>query len=155
MVIPRLNTAQTPQQQYMVQQMLRIIDSYVGNKQINVNNVMSGIKVIIAPMMTHILSKYSEPDFHRVMTTTYKDEQGKTCSGFDFLGDWRRNHLLAYNAGLMVARSFKQQLNFNVDITTRMIVDIMRAWGWHVSPLEMLSLRHVLVRIKRQIGFSI
>jgi len=147
--------AQRQQQQYMVNVMLQVIDRYVHDKTINVNQVMSGIKVIIVPIMQHILTKYSEQDFHRVMSGTYKDEYGMTCYGFDFLGDWRNNHQLAYQAGIMVARNFKQQLNFNVDITTNMMCDIMQAWGWYVSYREKMGIRQNLVRIKRLLGFKV
>jgi hypothetical protein len=143
------------QQQHMIQAMLHVIDRYVANKTISGPQIIALVKVLFVPQMTYILQKYSEQDFHRVMRQIYTDEYGQNIRGFDFIGDWKKNHIIAFTIALAVGRQFRRELDFNVDTISSLMVDIMRSWGWNIEFHERLSIRHDLVRIKRLLGYNV
>ena len=135
----------------MIDAMNQVIQKYSREykDKINSQNVASSISVVIAPFMVNVLSKYSEADFHMKMAQRYIDEQGKLCFGFDFIADWRDQHPYAFNIMTYFSRTLRNQLNFDVEIATDMVVDIIRAWKWHISAQEQKSIHHLLYRIKR------
>ena len=139
---------------YMTDRMNQVIQSYVRryntSRYENVD-VIRNIALIVTPIMQGILQKYDQNDFHRVMNRTYIDEQGRRCYGFDFIGDIRGNHPLAWSVAMTVAKSYKKKLNFDVNIATQLATDIMQSWGWYVYPQEQMGLRHLLYRTKRMI----
>ena len=139
--------------QYMTSQMMATIKRYYeeNKSQVKIQNVISGITVLIVPFMTNILGKYDEHAFHRAMTQTYKDEDGMICNGFDFIGDWKRNHALQFSVLVPAARMMRNSLNFNIDIATNLICDIIASWGWRLTFNERFAIRHLLNRIKRLI----
>lgn len=148
---------QTKQQieQAMINSMLRVIDAYFQRGYINSPQIISLVKILFVPQMTYILKKYSERDFHRLMRQVYIDERGQKIMGFDFIGDWRKHHALAFTIALTIGRNFRNQLDYNVDVMANLMVDVMRSWGWNVQPHEKASLRHDLIRIKRILGYNI
>lgn len=146
---------QQQQQDYMIASMLRVIDKYVANRVITSSQILALIKVLFVPQMTYILKKYSERDFHRLMKQVYTDEYGTTIRGFDFIGDWKKNHIIAFTIALTIGRQFRHQLNFDVDVIANLMVDIMKSWGWSIDFGERMSLRHDLIRIKRLLGYNI
>lgn len=137
----------------MTATMNRVIQRYVHahKDKINTNNVASSIAVIIAPFMTNILTKYDENDWHRVMRNRYVDEQGKLCFGMDWINDWRSNHPLAFNMMSYFARTMRQSLNFDPNVATDMVLEIIASWNWKVYPHERVAVRHTIYRIKRLI----
>jgi hypothetical protein len=142
----------------MTRSMNRVIREYVNryNKEadyfrVNKHSVIENIALIINPFMTNILRKYSEADFHRVMSQTYVDEDGRRCWGFDFLGDWSRNHKFAWSIAMALARSWKNKLRFDVEIASSLVFDIMNSWNWNVSPTERAAVKHMLYRVRRTI----
>lgn len=139
----------------MINSMLRVIDAYVIHGYISSPQIVALVKVLFVPQMTYILKKYSERDFHRLMRQVYVDERGQRIMGFDFIGDWKKHHSLAFTIALAIGRNFRNQLNYDVDVMANLMVDIMKSWGWNVQSHEKMSLRHDLVRIKRILGYNI
>lgn len=137
----------------MTRAMVAVTERYVAaNKDsINSENVASTIAIMIVPFMNNILTRYSEADFHRVMNQKYIDEEGRLVYGFDFVGDWAVNHRTAYGIMTYFARQFRRNLNFNLEVATNLICDIIRSWHWRVSPRERMAIAHMLYRIKRHI----
>lgn len=133
--------------------MVKVTERYIAahRNSINSDNIASTIAVMIVPFMQNILTRYSEADFHRVMNQSYRDEFGNTVPGFDFLGDWARNHTTAYPIMIYFARQFRRSLNFNIDIATNLVCDIIAAWHWRVQPRERAAIAHMLFRIKKTI----
>ena len=147
----------TGRTEYMTGRMNNVIQAYVnrynssGYIQAKNSDVIRNIAIIVTPIMQGILQKYNEGDFHRVMNKQYYDEQGRLCYGFDFIGDIRRNHPYAFSIAMTVAKSYKKKLNFDANIATDLVIDIMHSWGWTVTYTEKMSMRHLLFRMKRLI----
>jgi len=137
----------------MTRQMVRVTERYIlaHKDKINSENIATTIAVMILPFMQNILNRYDESDFHRVMRQQYVDEQGLLVPGFDFVGDWRKNHPTAFGIMTYFARQFRRNLNYNVEVATNLITDILLAWGWKISRVERNAIGHMLYRIKRLI----
>jgi len=129
----------------------RYCQNYKG--QIDINQVIQGITLIVVPFMQNILQKYSEQDLHNALRRHYKDDNGRLCEGFDFIGDWRKNHPIGFNILVNLARSpgIRNRLNFDVNIATNLIVDIMTSWNWNISFAERVIIHEQIVRVKRLI----
>lgn len=149
----------------MTQRMLKVMQRYtqtykptldryvhVNKQNVNTGKALQALQVITVPFMTNILNRYTEEDFHAAMSRQYYDEEGKPCFGFDFIGDWRSHHPLGFNAGLQITRMYRKSLQFDIDIATNLICDIIRSWEWHLSFSERMSIRHLLYRIKRLVN---
>ena len=144
--------------QLMTNKMNYVIQSYVNRYNVsgyfaNTNNVnvIQNIALIVTPIMQGILQKYDQNDFHRVMSKTYVDEQGRRCYGFDFISDLRNNHPWAFSIAMGVARSNKKKLNFDVNVATQLVCDIFASWNWYVYPNEKMGMHHLLWRMHRLI----
>lgn len=148
--------------QLMTQRMLQVVqkyttaykptlDQYVRINQHNVDTqkTLKAATVILVPFMTHVLNKYTEEDWHKAMGGRYRDEQGRLCIGFDFIADWRSNHPLGYFAGLQLARMYRRSIQYDVEIASDLIYDILSSWGWRISMSERMGIRHSLYRIKK------
>jgi len=155
---PKKTRPSSQRTQYMTSRMNYVIQSYVNRYNVsgylaNTTNadVIRNIGIIITPIMQGILHKYSEQDFHRVMGKTYRDEQGRLCYGHDFIGDIRRNHPYAFSIAMAVVRSYRKKLNFDINVSTQLVTDIMSSWNWYVYPQEKMAMQHLLYRLKRLI----
>lgn len=138
--------------QQMTQQMFSVLQDYHARykNKMSEQDTLQVIQMLLVPMMTNILTKYNEDDFHRVMNQSYTDELGHLSWGFDFIGDWRRNHTMAFNMAMPFVRMMG--LRINTDILTQLVEDIIRSWGWQLKFIERDSLRHTIKRMKRLVN---
>ena len=141
----------------MTDRMNHVIEAYIhkynqkGYVHFDNTTIIRNVSLIVVPLMQNILTKYSESDFHRKMNGIYTDEYGHRAYGFDFIGDWKKNHPFAFNIAMGFARSYKTRLRFDVTIATELIVDIMRSWGWSIRSNEVSGIKHLLWRMRKLI----
>ena len=147
------NQQSTNKTAFMNEAIRRVANRYAKQykSKLTADSVVSSILVIVTPFLSNVFQKYSEADFHRAMSGSYIDEDGRQVPGFDFIGDWAKNHNTAFPIMLYLARMYKKDLNFNTEIASKIIVEVMREWGWTVNHNEVYGIRYLFYRIKKVI----
>lgn len=108
------------------------------------NNIMSGILNLVVSWIMSCFSKYTEEQFHQKMSSKFM-YNGYYYTGFDFIGDWEKNHRQKYNSILAVIRKTgvkldKQQLYLS-------IIDTIKKQGWNISKDEARCFEFTVMRL--------
>ena len=102
------------------------------------------------------MTKYDEPYYHRIMQGTYVSSvDGRVHHGFDFIGNWKKNHPRMMYLFLRGAKFFvsKNQdiISFDADAYTQKVVVVVNNLGWRVYPQESADLRDTISQIIQMI----
>ena len=102
------------------------------------------------------MTKYDEAYFHKIMTGSYYSQvDGKWHHGFDFIGDWKRNHPRMMYFFLKGAKFFvaKNQdiISFDSMAYTQKVVAVVNNLGWKVYPNEVQDINDTIGQIIQMI----
>ena len=118
---------------------------------------------IVIPYLLGLYEKYPEAEFHKKLhphycgahkIMHYPKDWGPYCHNFDFLGDWRINHMKDYKRFLRIAGGIKKHgwLSMNeVDIANRAVAILQNKYGWTIYEHEKQRIFEDIVKVKRDI----
>lgn len=107
-----------------------------------VRKIVNSLLVEMAiPWLVECLKKYSEQDFHKRMADPM----------FDFINDWETNHHKKFKAFMMGARRMRHAYDFNSQVITSRVVDILKEHGWSIYENEYIRLYFTMEALRGKI----
>lgn len=107
-----------------------------------VKKIVNSILVDMAiPWLVDCLEKYSEEDFHKKMNDPL----------FDFINDWETNHHKKFKAFLIGARRMRHAYDFNSQVITKRVSEILQNHGWTIRENEYIRLYVTMEQLRGMI----
>jgi hypothetical protein len=97
-------------------------------------------------------NKYTEKQFHERMNNQYiilDQNTGEkiTCLGFDFIGDWRKNHATKLYVFMKMAKTNKDYFTFSEEKILETMTELFKAKGWTLLEHERIGIEQTVKRL--------
>lgn len=102
---------------------------------------------IVGPWLANVFNKYKEEEFHKIMSTSTYEFNGKIYTGFDYVVDWNRNHKKKMLLLRPALRVFGKRVNIDYDHVLKNVLLLLKNRGWSVNEDEQRCFYHTILKV--------